>query len=220
MRPAALGIAIAALFAALPAPGQDLAAAAAREKERREKAGKKSQAFTNDDLSKGAPPKPSPSPGTTASDGRPMDSDRLRRLGGGGSAASAPSAPSGSGAAQPSKPAQCVGACEEGAGSSGSGDEAGWRGRAQAMRDGIARAEADVARVQKALEGVRAGQVQPLPIDAMRQVPPNPLTPPADAERLTKELETAKAALAAARKAQADFEEEARRAGVPPGWLR
>jgi hypothetical protein len=54
----------------------------------------------------------------------------------------------------------------------------------------------------------------------MRQVPLNPLTPPPDAERLTRELETAKAAAAAARQAVTDFEEEARRAGVPPGWLR
>jgi len=62
--------------------GQDLAAAAAREKERREKA-KKGKAFTNEDLSQGAPKKPSTEASPVATDGRPMDSERLRRLGGG-----------------------------------------------------------------------------------------------------------------------------------------
>ena len=37
---------------------------------------------------------------------------------------------------------------------------------------------------------------------------------------LQKELDDAKAALVAARKALEDFEEEARKAGVPAGWLR
>jgi len=218
MRPAACLFAPLLLALAWPCAGQDLAAAASREKERREKAGKKAKTFTNDDLSKGTP-QASPAPAAATSDGRPMDSDRLRRLSGGGASG---------GASPPSTPGTppAAGAGCEGAGCGGADavetptDEAGWRRRAQSLRDAVTRAEADVARIEKALGEVRGGQSQPLPIDAMRQVPPDPLTRPPDAERLGGELERAKAAVVAARQALADFEEEARRASVPPGWLR
>jgi len=42
----------------------------------------------------------------------------------------------------------------------------------------------------------------------------------ADLTKLAEELEQAKADLAASRKALEDFEEEARRANIPPGWIR
>lgn len=216
MRPAAFLLTLTPLIFGLAAPvvGQDLAAAAAREKERREKA-KKGKAFTNEDLSQPAPKKPSTEASPAASDGRPMDSERLRRLGGGGSGTT--SAPV---TTPPAKEPACEGDCGEGAAPEAASDEASWRRRAQGMRDAVARAEADVARIQKALDERRSGVSQPLPIDAMRQVPPDPLTQPPGAERLTQDLEAAKAAVVAARQAQADFEEEARKAGALPGWLR
>ena len=98
-------------------------------------------------------------------------------------------------------------------------DEAYWRGRATGLRNAIVAAEQRVKRAQDDYDGARKGNVQPLPIDAMSQVPPLPQVNP-DADRLQKELEDAKAALSQAQKALEDFEEEARKAGALPGWLR
>ncbi|HET7292244.1 MAG TPA: hypothetical protein VFM88_07460 [Vicinamibacteria bacterium] len=98
-------------------------------------------------------------------------------------------------------------------------DEAHWRGRATALQSAITAAEARVRKAQEDYDGARKGNIQPLPMDAMSQMPPIPQVNP-EADRLQKELESAKAALASAQKALADFEEEARKAGVPPGWLR
>ncbi len=98
-------------------------------------------------------------------------------------------------------------------------DEAYWRNRATGLRNGVAAAEQRVKKAQDDYGGARKGSVQPLPIDAISQVPPLAQVNP-EADRLQKELEETKAALAQAQKALADFEEEARKAGVPPGWLR
>jgi hypothetical protein len=104
-------------------------------------------------------------------------------------------------------------------------DESYWRNRTKGLREGIAAAE---ARVQKAEEDYAASRrpgSQPLPTDVvgpeggLAQLPPDPAFNPA-ALKLQKELDDANAALAAAQKALLDFEEEARKAGVPAGWLR
>lgn len=98
-------------------------------------------------------------------------------------------------------------------------NEAYWRGRATGLRNAIAVAETRVRKAQDDYDAARKGNIQPLPIDALSQVPPNPLVN-SEADRLQKDLEDAKAALTQAQKALADFEEEARKAGVLPGWLR
>jgi len=104
-------------------------------------------------------------------------------------------------------------------------DETYWRNRAQALREAIT---ADEARVKKAEDDYAAARrpgSQPLPTDVvtpdggLAQRPPDPAFN-ADADRLQKELESAKAAVVLAKKALDDFEEEARKAGVPAGWLR
>jgi hypothetical protein len=104
-------------------------------------------------------------------------------------------------------------------------DETYWRNRTKSLREAIAAAE---ARVQKAEEDYAASRrpgSQPLPTDVvgpeggLAQLPADPAFNPA-ALKLQKELDDAKAALAAAQKALEDFEEEARKAGVPAGWLR
>jgi len=105
------------------------------------------------------------------------------------------------------------------------GDEAGpgtevyWRERARTVRDRIAAAEDRLRRAETALEGARVGIRQPLPGDALKQVPDSPVT---DAERQAAEKEVAAARLERerARKAQEDLEDEARRREAPPGWLR
>ena len=61
---------------------------------------------------------------------------------------------------------------------------------------------------------------QPLPIDAMRQVPQSPFVKDPELLSAEQNLASAKSALDAARTALSELEEEARRKGIPPGWLR
>jgi hypothetical protein len=98
-------------------------------------------------------------------------------------------------------------------------DETYWRNRATGLQKAVAAAEQRVAKAQADYDGARKGNLQPLPIDALSQQPPIPQVN-ADADRLQKELEDAKSALAQAQQALTDLEEEARKAGAPPGWLR
>ncbi len=194
---------------------QDLAAAAERERERRQKAGQKGQTFTNADIDKKEPgAKPSPKPGESSSRSRSSPPSRL--LGPQSDAGSSqPSTPSGGGTG-------CEGSeCGERSPSGGNQQgEAYWKQRAENLRKAVADAEAKVAKVQKEIDGLRQGQMQPLPSDGIRQVPPDPLTGSADAAPLHAQLDAAKDELAKARQALADLDEEARKASVPPGWIR
>ena len=76
-----------------------------------------------------------------------------------------------------------------------------------------------MTQAQAALDQTHAGLRQPLPGDAMRQVPRSVAT---DGDRHAAEtnLEAAKAELARAHKALEDLEDEARKKGALPGWLR
>jgi hypothetical protein len=89
-------------------------------------------------------------------------------------------------------------------------DEQAWRRKAANARDGVRRAETELKRAQDALNSgtfITQG---------------NYLTPGAQKEmdRRRAALDSAKARLARAEKAVSDLDEEARHAGVPPGWLR
>jgi exonuclease VII small subunit len=95
-----------------------------------------------------------------------------------------------------------------------------WRQRAAALREAVTAAEARLKQAEEKVAALRLGQSQPLPSDALRQLPPNPLLAPPDAEALAQELEKAKADLAQAQQALQGLDEEARKAGVPPGWIR
>jgi hypothetical protein len=90
-----------------------------------------------------------------------------------------------------------------------------WRRDAKARRDAITRAEAKVAAIQARLDAMR------LDLNPTNVGDPNRLqTLEADKATAQAELDAAKDELAKARQAQEDLEEEARKSGVPPGWLR
>jgi hypothetical protein len=188
-------LALGLLLAAGGVSGQSLAEAAKREKERRAKSGPNGPAFTDEDLKQHGEAGASTSGDAGNSAGRPAGE------GAGGDKSSA-AGKSGT----PKAPA-------------GAGDEAYWRGRAKACRDAVAAAEARVAQAQASVDHTPAGIRQPLPGDAMKQVPRSTAT---DSDRRAAEanLEAAKAELARARKSLNDLEDEARRKGILPGWLR
>jgi hypothetical protein len=98
---------------------------------------------------------------------------------------------------------------------SGAPKESVWRARADAARQRIADADAAIARIEAHLGELRddrSGQ------DAMN--PNREQARQAQIAAETENLATARADAAAAREALAELEDEARKAGVPPGWLR
>ena len=124
--------------------------------------------------------------------------------------------------AEPTKaseePAPAASAAEED--TAGEGESAGpedrWRQRADDARRAIASAE-------KALADAEARGAQLLqdrdPMSGVND--PNRLqTLEAQRAKARAEADAARQSMAEARQALADLEEEARRAGVPPGWLR
>jgi len=94
-------------------------------------------------------------------------------------------------------------------------DEGGWRVQAQARRTAIQSAERRVADLEARLAALMADRS---PIDVMD---PNRLqTIEAEKARARQDLEAAKAELEKARTVWSEFEETARRKGVPPRWLQ
>jgi hypothetical protein len=90
-----------------------------------------------------------------------------------------------------------------------------WRRDARNRREAISKAEANVAAIQARLNALLVDR------DPTNVLDPNRLqTLEADRAKASQDLEAAKEALAKARQALEDLEEEARKQGVPPGWLR
>jgi hypothetical protein len=92
-------------------------------------------------------------------------------------------------------------------------DEAYWRKRAQSLRDQLERDRTLAEALQSRVNGLTADFTG-------RDDPAQRAKIGADRQRALVELDRMKAAVSAGTKATADLDEEARRAGVPPGWLR
>jgi hypothetical protein len=187
-----------------PSFGQSLGEAAQKEKARRErekKAGVK--VFTDDDLGKTEAPR---TEGSTQATTPPPSAE----------SSSEPSSSESGAPRRPRRPS------EEGSESQnttvGDTDEGGWKSRAASARATLQAAEQQVKTAD--------GEVERLKQDL------NPMsttfsTDPYVIQRLQGQLTEAEAKAAAARQALKEaqtafsaFEDEARRAGVPPGWIR
>lgn len=185
---------------ALQAQQGGLGAAAAREKQRREEAQKKGgagKAYTNDDLSK-----VEATTATPATPQRSQDAGRRERRGDGSSLRER--APGGGVRSSESD--------EEASGPQGKGQDA-WRTEAQQKREAVKSAEQKVEVLQRRNESLLAeilGSTDTNQILRLR----------AQQQSLNEELEAAQRELSGVRQELAQFEESARRAGVPPGWLR
>jgi hypothetical protein len=188
------GLLVAALLTmAVPAYAQTLGELAKKEQERRKATPPAAKTYTNDDLKK-IPLPPPPATG----------GDSATKAGEAGKAEATP--------VDPAKPIQVP---AEGGKASGEKpkDEAFWHGRITAVREELRRDEVfrDALQVQiNALAGDFAGRDDPAQRASIADERQKKL---AEMERLSSEIEKAK-------KAITDIEEEARRAGVPPGWLR
>jgi hypothetical protein len=78
---------------------------------------------------------------------------------------------------------------------------------------------AEIQKLEAKLDALRNPQQQPQPIEALQPDPQRRLTKDEERIQLEKELEEVRKGFTEAQKALDDFMEEARRAGVPPGWV-
>ena len=95
---------------------------------------------------------------------------------------------------------------------------AGWKARADNAHRAVASAEAQLAQMEKDLSALRSDMAPVTAADAMD--PMRLQKRDALINKTIKDIETQKTAVAAAKKAVSDLEDEARRSGVPAGWLR
>lgn len=143
---------------------------------------------------------------TTKSSGKVYTNDNLK----GSSTPSQPAAPPSAAAAEPSASGAGDGKTKS---EEAPKDEAAWRDRIKAERDGLERAESFASALQSQINGLYGeftacqAPTQCNEVSAKRQ------KAIADLDRTKKEVETHKQAIT-------DIQEEARKAGVPAGWVR
>ncbi|HXB57254.1 MAG TPA: hypothetical protein VN461_20990 [Vicinamibacteria bacterium] len=197
--------------------GQSLGEAAAQEKARREKKEKdrpKDEAtprvYTNTDLRKPEDPKESGQPtGGAPSSSEAVPVSRESMNWSGRSKPRRPAATSPEGAPAPSG----EGASEETTSTGYTADEGEWRRQSAERRREVASLKARVEAMQS--------NVNRLLGDIMQANDPNlNMRLRAEQQQAIEQLEALKKELADAEKGIQDFAEEARRAGVPPGWVR
>jgi hypothetical protein len=211
----ALAIAAAAIAVlGRPAAGQSLAEIAKKEEERR-KAVKSSapakpakddkdktqKTLTNKDLVPTEPGTPPPPPPAQAA--QPAESQAPSHAHVGGEEKGHAAAPKAPGAAQ-APAAQDAGAA---------GDEKYWRGRMVTARGNLQRQELFLEALQSRVNALTTDFVN-------RDDPAQRAQIAADRQKALAEMESVRKDIEQAKKQIADLEEEARKAGVPPGWLR
>lgn len=195
-----------------PVAGQSLAEIAKKEEERRKavkssapaKTGKDKdqKTLTNKDLVPTEPGATSPS-AAPAQEGQPAGqapgSDAKPQAPGQSQTPVQPQKPS-----QPEKPAEPKAATQ---------DEKYWRGRMAEARGKLQREELFLEALQSRVNALTNDFVN-------RDDPAQRATIAANRQKALAEMETVRKEIEQAKKQIADIEEEARTAGVPPGWLR
>lgn len=181
------------VMVAVPAAAQSLGDVARKEAARRKSIAAPARVYTNETLGLGVPASPQPATPTPAG--------------------ALPAAPSVA-AAQGTPAAQAApSAVEAEKPGKGALTEAEWRARVADAREGLTRAEV--------LRDALQSRVNALATDFInRDDPAQRDAIQADRQRALAELDRAGRDIKARQKAVADIQEEARRAGVPPGWLR
>jgi hypothetical protein len=116
-------------------------------------------------------------------------------------------------AADPKAPDAKAGAKPAAAAGSDAKDEAAWRGRMEAAREAVRRNEAFVDALQSRINALTRDFVN-------RDNPVQRAKIGDDRQKALAELERVRNDIELGKKQIADIEEEARKAGVPPGWLR
>jgi hypothetical protein len=123
-----------------------------------------------------------------------------------------PADPAAGQAAAPGEPGAAAGT-EKPAGAAEEKTESWWRNRMAQAREELRRNEAFLEALQSRVNGLTTDFVN-------RDDPAQRAKIAEDRQKALNEMERLKAEIAAGRKRIEDIEEEARKAAVPPGWLR
>jgi hypothetical protein len=204
----ALAGALCLTFVASAVHAQSLADVARREEERRKAVGAPSRVYTNDNL-RGSDPAPPPSRSASApaaaAPATSAPASGTTPASSGSASGQATSTPAGAGAAAKDDAAKGKDGKEKG--------EAYWRQRMQQVRDAQQRAEVVAAALQSRINALSADVVN-------RDDPAQRGVIAADRDKALQELDRVKKELQEHAKSLADTQEEARRSGVPAGWVR
>jgi hypothetical protein len=130
-----------------------------------------------------------------------------------GDAAAAPGAAAGAQAAKDGKDAQSTAADAAKKPAEPAKDQAYWGGRVKELQGSISRNESFAVAMQSRINALANDYANEGDGVRQRAIEADRVKAIDDLNRLKKEIEDNKKALA-------DLQEEARRAGVPPGWLR
>ena len=180
----------AALLIAVPASAQSLGELAKREQARKKAATAAKKTYTNDDLKQLPPP--------TGTPGKPADD---------------PAKPADGKAADPKSDTQKVAVADEKKPVEPAKDEAYWRARITAVREDIRRNEAFKEALQSRINALTADF-------SARDDPYQRAKVADDRQKALAEMSRVSEDIEKGRKLIGEIEAEARRAGVPPGWLR
>jgi hypothetical protein len=163
-------------------------------------------------------PKASPSPKPPRKPAPSYTDEDLKRSreSGKGNLVILPPLPPDAAPAAPAEPSAIGGRGDGEKGGDGIGEADSWRQRAQSHREAVAAAAERVKQIESRL-GELTNDMSANPGDLFD--PSRMQKREAEKQKLVPELEEAKTALAAARQALAEFEQEARSKNVPPGWL-
>jgi hypothetical protein len=193
---AALGLA--ALAVPVVAQTPSLGDIAKKEQERRKGSKQPAKVYTNDDLKGGgqssAPPAPESHATEAAAPAGPAD------------------APPAQAAADPPKDGKPA-AAKEAPGAADAKDEEAWRGRITQARDELRRNEVFAQALQSRINALTTDF-------AARDNPVERAQIADERQKALAELERVKGEIEKSKKQIVDIEEDARKAGVPPGWLR
>lgn len=183
-------LSLALLTVAVPSFAQSLGDLAKREQARRKAVPPAAKTYTNADLKD---PPPTGTPGKAAGDAaKPTD------VKAGEGKAAEPQRVDATTPAEPAKPAK---------------DEAHWRGRITAAREDVRRNEAFKEALQTRINALTADF-------AARDDPYQRAKVSDDRQKAIAEMARVSSDIEQSNKLIAEIEDEARRAGVPPGWLR
>jgi len=180
------------LLTAMTAQAQSLADVARKEEERRKANPEAKKVYTNKDLN--AAPAPSAPAGGTKDTKDPKDPKDAKDT-------------------KDAKDAKDPKAATDANGKDAAKDKAYWSGRLKKLQDQLEQNQTLVDAMQTRINALSTDFVN-------RDDPAQRSVIERDRQRALSELARLKQAVVDGKKAVADLEEEARRAGVPPGWLR
>jgi len=182
-----------AVGAAAPLSAQSLADVARQEEARRQAIRAPAKVITNTDLKEVLPPEPAPAPSTTTTSATPD---------------SAAASGDASKTADPAKPADAAKPAGEPV-----KDQAYWSGRLKGLQTQLDRDQTFAGAVQVQIDALRTDFVN-------RDDPAQRAAIAGDRQRAVDELDRLNKQIVTDQQAITDLMEDARRAGVPPGWLR